>query len=144
MFAQIVEVTQKMVSFEDWWEQNNAACNMIKSRRDLAFYVWNNKPKTPAKISAKSEGGYSLEFECFWADYPKKIGKGGAYAVWKTLIKNEFILKQVEDALKWQKESQQWKNENGKYIPNPETYLRNRRWEDEAPKFVRPKHEVYF
>ena len=41
-------------------------------------------------------------------------------------------------AIALQKNSQQWKKDNGQYIPNPATWLNQGRWEDEvqdqAPK----------
>lgn len=35
-------------------------------------------------------------------------------------------------ALKTQTQSEQWTKERGRFIPNPATWLRGRRWEDEA------------
>ena len=73
---------------------------------------------------------YTPEFENFWKAYPKKIGKGGAFVVWKK-GKLDKYLKQMLDALEWQRKQQQW--QNNQYVPNPETYLNQRRWEDEPP-----------
>ena len=69
-------------------------------------------------------------FEDFWYFYPKKVGKDAAIKAWNK-VKPDILL--VSDALKWQKESKQWQAEDGKYIPNPATYLNQGRWKDEAP-----------
>ena len=37
-------------------------------------------------------------------------------------------------AIDTQKKSDQWKKDNGQFIPNPTTWLNQRRWEDELPK----------
>ena len=37
------------------------------------------------------------------------------------------------EALEKQKLSEQWQREDGRYIPNPERWLKNRCWEDELP-----------
>lgn len=75
---------------------------------------------------------YSIEFLEFWNAYPKKIGKGGAWASFRKLkVKGELVGKMV-CALAAQKETDQWRNDNGKYIPNPQTWLNQRRWEDEG------------
>ena len=72
----------------------------------------------------------SHDFETFWHTYPKKVGKDAALKSWN---KAKPFLDDVLNALYWQKESEQWKREGGKYIPNPSTYLNQGRWKDEAP-----------
>jgi len=69
-------------------------------------------------------------FEDFWYKYPKKVGKDAALKAWKK-AKPDILL--VIDALNWQRETKQWQQEDGKYIPNPATYLNQGRWMDEAP-----------
>lgn len=86
--------------------------------------------KQPKERTKEAIGEYSDEFETFWKEYPKKLGKAGAYVIWKRL---KVPLQASINALQWQKKSQQWCNEGGKYIPNPETWLSKRRWEDEPP-----------
>jgi hypothetical protein len=76
--------------------------------------------------SSVSLGGFSS----FWRLYPKRVGKGEALKAWK---KNrcekitESILLALENQLAW------LTRENGKYIPNPATWLNQKRWEDEPP-----------
>jgi hypothetical protein len=69
-------------------------------------------------------------FEDFWYKYPKKVGKADALKSWNK-VKPDILL--VIDALNWQINSRQWRAEDGKYIPNPATYLNQGRWQDEAP-----------
>jgi uncharacterized protein YlbG (UPF0298 family) len=69
-------------------------------------------------------------FEDFWYKYPKKVGKEAARKAWNKA--NPDIIK-VIDAINWQRETKQWQAEDGKYIPNPATYLNQGRWMDEAP-----------
>ena len=38
--------------------------------------------------------------------------------------------------MKWQVKLDEWLKDNGKYIPNPSTYLANQRWNDEPTKKV--------
>jgi len=71
-----------------------------------------------------------MYFEDFWYKYPKKVGKQEAVKAWK---KSKPDILKVIDALNWQIPSKQWQAENGKYIPNPATYLNQGRWEDENP-----------
>jgi len=94
----------------------------------------NHKPITNNQLTTKPSREIALvvshDFETFWHTYPKKVGKDAALKSWN---KAKPFLDDVLNALYWQKESEQWKRENGKYIPNPSTYLNQGRWKDEAP-----------
>lgn len=69
-------------------------------------------------------------FAQWWAVYPKKVGKGEAKkAFGKVRVGVDVLI----DAVNRQKNSQQWTKENGRYIPNPATWLNQGRWEDELP-----------
>lgn len=71
---------------------------------------------------------YSDEFKQFWAAYPNKTGKGGAYQSWK---KQKPKIELVISALSWQSKTEAWTKENGRFCPMATTYLNQRRWEDE-------------
>jgi len=67
-------------------------------------------------------------FAEFWLAYPKKTAKGaGEKAFTKNKINRE-TLTLILTALQWQKESEQWRKG---YIPNPATYINDKRWLDE-------------
>jgi uncharacterized protein YdaU (DUF1376 family) len=69
-------------------------------------------------------------FEEFWQAYPKKVGKDAAAKSW---IKTKARIDDVLPALAWQKETDQWRRNDGQFIPNPATYLNQGRWQDEKP-----------
>lgn len=76
------------------------------------------------------------EFDEFWSAYPKKVGKKDARKAFDKAIKT-VDLDTMLNAISVQKESDQWSRDNGKYIPNPSTWLNQGRWDDElAPKGV--------
>lgn len=66
-------------------------------------------------------------FEKFWSMYPKKIGKGDVEKKFSKLPKEtqaliiEHLEKRIGNDDQWDKG----------YIPNPSTFLNQRRWEDE-------------
>lgn len=82
-------------------------------------------------FSTKTVCAYSEDFLIFWKEYPKKVGKGEAFKQWKKAKLSEGNKKDISVALKWQKKSDRWRSSNGRYIPNPATYISQRRWEDE-------------
>lgn len=70
------------------------------------------------------------QFDAFWDVYPKKVGKGAAQ---KAFEKVKVPVADLISAVERQKNSEQWRKEGGKYIPNPATWLNQGRWEDELP-----------
>ena len=90
--------------------------------------------KTESKSKAKSNPNTSRAsaFDAFWSAYPKKVGKGAAEKAFSKL--SPALLPQMLSAIDTQKKSDQWKKDGGQFIPNPTTWLNQRRWEDELPK----------
>lgn len=74
----------------------------------------------------------SSPFEQFWQAYPKKVGKQAALKAWKRIRPTVALCDQILQAVDAQKQCEQWRRENGRYIPNPVTWLCQGRWEDEA------------
>ena len=71
------------------------------------------------------------EFQKFWECYPKKLGKGAARTSFKKM-KCESVIDRIIASVESQKSSEQWKKDEGRYIPFPATWLNQSRWEDEA------------
>ncbi len=69
-----------------------------------------------------------MGFEQFWAAYPRKVGKLAALAIWKRIKPTDELVKQMLEALAWQRLSRQWREG---YIPHPKTWLGQGRWLDE-------------
>lgn len=78
-------------------------------------------PKAP-------QGGEAEDFEKFWRAYPKKVGKQAAR---KAFHRAKAPVESLLQAIAWQKRSDQWSRDGGRYIPNPATWLNQGRWEDE-------------
>lgn len=71
------------------------------------------------------------KFNTFWKEYPKKVSKENAR---KWFIKNkpsDELFNKMIKSLERFKELDDWKKQNGKYIPYPSTWLNQKRWEDE-------------
>ena len=72
---------------------------------------------------------------CFHA---QNQGKGAALKAWEKIRPTDEIVSQMRDALAWQCKQPQWSKDGGVYVPNPATYLNQRRWEDEPFFPVQP------
>ena len=74
------------------------------------------------------------DFKRFWSNYPRNEKKVLAEKSW---MKQNPDIDVVLKSLSLFKVSDEWKKDNGKYIPHPSTWLNQRRWEDD----VKPKRK---
>ena len=85
---------------------------------------------TPKPSTAAPDG-----FAEFYEKYPKKVGKPAALKAFKAARVNgnlPDLLTDIEQRL----ESGEWTTEKIQFVPNPATYLNQRRWEDERAERV--------
>lgn len=80
----------------------------------------------------KNLGHFDAEFETFWQEYPKKIGKGAAKKAFEKARLGGVTLESLVTAVRRQKCGSQWSKDDGQYIPHPATWLNQERWEDEV------------
>jgi hypothetical protein len=83
-----------------------------------------------------------VDFDTFWKEYPRKEKKQDALKAWNRLNPDHTLLTLIITRLSEHKASDQWKKENGKYIPHASTWINGKRWEDELtakPSFSLPK-----
>lgn len=67
-------------------------------------------------------------FERFWDAYPKKTSKAKAREAWLRLKPDEELTEKILKGLEESKSWENWKVENGRYIPAPAHWLENERW----------------
>jgi len=70
-------------------------------------------------------------FSEFWEVYPRKTGKGAAEKAFEKINPSKDLLDTMIRAVRAACMSRQWQKDNGDYIPNPATWLNQKRWEDE-------------
>jgi hypothetical protein len=119
----------------------------MKNKEELRAYMRDAKRKQRAKdmtsndVKDKSKTSVSVSvsvFDTFWKVYPKKVGKRDALRAWQRAKDKppiEAIVQKIEEC----KRSEQWRKDNGQFIPNPATWLNQGRWEDEiqSPDYQR-------
>lgn len=89
----------------------------------------------PSPSGEGSEGGQSLlevRFAEFWSAYPKKVGKRYALTAWGKIRPDADLHEKIMQAVESQKRSEQWRRDNGRYIPNPATWLNGGYWDNEV------------
>ena len=84
----------------------------------------------------------SLEdFNTFYASYPRKVGCKAALKAWER-AKDRPPVANILKAIEAQKESKQWRKDNGQWIPHPSTWLNQGRWADEVFRIEQPKDMI--
>lgn len=79
---------------------------------------------------ARGETAYSDDFERWWSVYPRKVAKKAAWKAWNA-ARDKPDADAMVAAVGRQKRSDAWKQDRGKFIPHPSTWLNQGRWADE-------------
>ena len=86
-----------------------------------------NEKENENEIENEYECIKDRDFESFWEIYPRKVGKQKAREVYLQLQEEPEV---ILAAVRRQRACAQWQRQNGQFIPNPATWLQERRWED--------------
>lgn len=71
-------------------------------------------------------------FDRFWEAYPKKVSKEDAIRAFNRIGVDDILLGRILSAIQKQKQTAQWQEDGGRFVPYPATWLNGRRWEDEV------------
>lgn len=96
-----------------------------------------DNPPIPPKGKNAQPTATDADFERFWKVYPNKTGKEYAR---KCFVKVTENVNTLIEAVERQKTWDRWTKEGGKFIPNPSTWLNQKRWEDEPPREAKPRY----
>ncbi len=89
-------------------------------------------------------------FEKFWQAYPNKKARAECLRVWNSPTgkfgqildgqkPDEKLVDIMIEAINWQKQTDGWKKDKGKFIPHPTTWLNQGRWMDKPPELPKRK-----
>jgi hypothetical protein len=92
-----------------------------------------DKEEDKDKKKEKADALASM-FARFWAVYPRKEAKQTALKAFTKINPDEALLATILSAVERFKNTAQWQEDGGQYVPHPSTFLNQRRWEDEPPK----------
>lgn len=90
----------------------------------------NNSQRKGKESKVKENEIIKKQFEDFWNIYPRRVKKQKAKEWFEKNKPSEELFDIMVKALKVFKDSQEWKSNNGQFIPHPTTWLNQRRWED--------------
>ena len=74
---------------------------------------------------------YSQDFLLWYAEYPRKRAIKDAWKAWQQTAKDRPLVSEMVETLAWQRKSDDWTRDAGRFIPYPASYLRAGHWDDE-------------
>lgn len=105
-----------------------------KCENEIEYEYENEDIDIDSKKEDKKEPSLiEQRFNQFWAAYPRKVGKGEARRRFLKIAPTQKLLDQIMAAVEVAKQSDQWRKDNGQFIPYPSTWLNQERWEDGEP-----------
>lgn len=120
---------------------NSNAVALLEHSSSNANKIKQDKIKEDKNIIPLTPQGEKVNenFERFWNAYPRKEGKQVAL---KAFTKVKVGIDVLLSAIEKQKQCDQWRKDNGQFIPHASTWLDQARWEDECFQSSQPK-QVY-
>lgn len=135
-------MVRKVNNYERYQDSQNYKDNSKTTTETTGGQLADNCGVLPIVEEGNNEIKKTLSrFEEFWKTYPNKKNKKKAEEKFHRLEKsNPSVVEEIFSALVWQKETEDWQKDGGKYIPHPTTYLNGERWND-SPEVEVPKGE---
>jgi hypothetical protein len=99
-----------------------------KMKESLSLVETDGAKNAPVKRDHDA-GERENDFETFWIAYPRKDGKAAARKAWEQ-TNDRPAVDHIVKAIRVGKKSQQWKQQDGRFIPTPTNWILDRRWED--------------
>ena len=131
--------TQANASKEKAEEANQAiASNKNKNQNKKENKNQNKEHEETRASEEKTPPG----FDRFWESYPRKTAKQEAIKAFEKLKPDAMLIETMVKAVERQKQSAQWQEDGGRYIPHPATWINQRRWEDVLPAKGQEKLKV--
>lgn len=127
--------TPKMCNREN--ENVLAIPNINNTNNKLNNNIYNiieEKEITKEKENIEIVDKREMLFNEFWKAYPRKVNKNGAKKSFMRIPKLEQDFELIMNKLEEFKKSKNWQDNNGQYIPHPQTWINQKRWEDEMEK----------
>ena len=136
------QVSKDKISLDKISKDNKNVHDEFKNNDNISVTL-HNEPSLISNssiiIKPKEDNNILDYFNTFWKAYPKKMSKGQAEKTFKKLKVDSELLEKMLSAIELQKDTKNWREENGKYIPYPSTWLNAKGWENEVQAKDRKK-----
>ena len=82
------------------------------------------------------------KFKIFWSKYPKRVSKERAEKAFFKICLDDVVFSNILNSLEKFKTTNDWKKNNGEFIPYPASWLNQKRWEDELNIDIKNKEKI--
>lgn len=112
-------------------EENGSETGVNVTKTEVNVTASTQRKEKKIKLNQIKQNQTKELFEKVWSVYPKKLKKQEALDEFCSLNVSAELADRMVKSIKQQKGQENWKIENGRYIPFLVNWLKNRRWEDE-------------
>lgn len=108
--------------------------SMLEINENQEYRLTSGQPSIDKNRIEKNSIEYNTHqeaFDAFWNAYPKKRDKGRVEKWFAHYSPNQELVDKMIKVVERLKDTEQWKKDNGKFIPYPATWLNAKGWEDE-------------
>jgi len=120
-----------------------STCNHLHANVPVNENVNENVNEKRERVITKTLPVLVDGFNLFWTIYPKRVGKKDATKAWNQIKPDDAKVQIIIQGVERLKKSEQWTRNGGQYIPNPATFLRGERWDDEPTTRQEPSEKNY-
>ena len=78
----------------------------------------------------------SVDFNRFWAAYPRRVARLDALKAWHQLNPSSALVDEMLATLAWQSAQPSWLRDGRQFVPYPASWIRAGRWMDEPDQPV--------
>ena len=111
-------------------EENGSETGVNVTKTEVNVTASTQRKLNQIKLNQIKQNQTKELFEKVWSVYPKKFKKQEALEEFCSLNVSAELADRMVKSIKQQKGQENWKIENGRYIPFLVNWLKNRRWED--------------
>ena len=94
---------------------------------------YESESESESEAESKARAHETSRFEEFWEAYPRHESKQAARKAFDKIKPDDQLFAKMLEAIAAWKESEQWQEDGGRFVPHPSTWLNQKRWEDEMP-----------
>jgi hypothetical protein len=128
--------------WSDWQKESDDVAARVQkhrgTRNNVVTLHETNTDRSRVDKNREDKSKNDVRFDAWWLTYPKKVGKGEALRIWKRINPSDELCEAMVTAVHQATTTDQWRRENGRFIPNPATWLNQGRWSDELTVVSRP------
>lgn len=127
------------IAEKQMFDKMHTECKQPVAALDTQYSIVECSIVKSSRVECSKEQGSETQtkdrFEKFWQAYPRKIKKHDTYVAFEQLNPDDELVDKILEVIRYFRTTELWQEDNGRYIPGPDKFLSERRWEDvDVPK----------